>query len=345
MHNRFCRLNQSKTNVIIFLLSIGVLAIFLFSARLGTIEISWHAFRDALFHHNPQNLASVLIWEVRIPRFLLAVLAGGSLAVAGQAMQILVRNPLADPYTMGTASGASLFINLGLSNWLPVYFSSVYFLPVWGFTGAMLSSLLVLLLVSGGRRVESSTLLLVGVAISILANSLLSLLTFWASRQFEVRHMLYWTFGNLDKASWQSVSIASLLALVGLVAIFVQSARWNLLLLGDDKAASLGISVRQTKRNLLIVSSLLTASVVCFVGPVGFVGLVVPFWVRHLKPVTRPSFWPLTFLVGALFLSFCDLLSRIIFQPFGLPIGLITSLVGVPFFLYLLRDSGRKAAF
>lgn len=326
-------------------MSIGILAIFLFSARLGTVEISWITFGEALFHHNAENLASVLVWEVRIPRFLLAVLAGGALAVAGQAMQILVRNPLADPYTMGTASGASLFINLGLSNWLSVYFTSIYFLPVWGFAGAMLSSLLVLLLVSGARRVESATLLLVGVAISILANSLLSLLTFWASRKFEVRHMLYWTFGNLDKANWQSVSIAGMLSLVGLIAVFLQSNRWNLLLLGDDKAASLGLHVRRTKRNLLIISSLLTATVVCFVGPVGFVGLVVPFWVRHLKPVTRTSFWPLTFLVGAVFLSFCDLVSRILFQPFGLPIGLITSLVGVPFFLYLLRDSGRKASF
>ena len=338
-------MNQSKTNVIILFLSLGVLAIFLFSSRLGTVEISWLSFREALFHYNPENLASVLIWDVRIPRFLLAVLAGGALATAGQAMQILVRNPLADPYTMGTASGAALFINLGLLNWLPLFFTSIYFLPVWGFAGALLSSFLVLLLVSGAKRVENTTILLVGVAISILANSLLSLLTFWASRQFEVRQMLYWTFGNLDKANWQSVGIASALILIGFLALYFNSGTWNLILLGDDKAASLGVNVRSSKRNLLLISSLLTATVVCFVGPIGFVGLVVPYWVRHLRPITHRSFWPLTFLVGAVFLSLCDLVSRIVFQPFGLPIGLITSLVGVPFFLYLLRDSGRRASF
>lgn len=313
--------------------------------RLGTIEISWLSFQQAFFDQNPENLASLLIWEVRLPRFLLAAVAGGALAVAGQAMQILVRNPLADPYTMGTASGAALFVNLGMLNWLPAFFTTVYFLPVWGFAGAMLSTLLVLALVSSGRRVESSTLLLVGVAVSILANNALNLLTFWASRQFEIRHMLYWTFGNLDKANWASFSVSGALSLLGMLALWAYSGCWNLLLLGDEKAATLGLHVKLVKRNLLLISSLLTSAVVCFVGPIGFVGLVVPFWVRHWMSVTRPAFWWLTYLTGAVFLAGCDLLSRILYQPFGLPIGLVTSLVGVPFFLYLLRDTSRKASF
>jgi iron complex transport system permease protein len=323
----------------------GFLAILLFSVGLGTVEISWWTVLEALFLQNDENLASTLIWQVRLPRFFLACLAGGTLAVAGQSMQILVRNPLADPYTMGTASGAALGVNLAMSGWIPVFYTQYFMIPIWGFAGAMLSSILVLILASGKRKFENASLLLIGVAISILANSLISLLTYYSARQSEVRHLLFWAFGNLDKANWDSLGLAFFFSIIGLGILWKGTSSWNLLLLGEDKASSLKLNTKKSKYLLLTISAFLTASIVCLVGPIGFVGLVVPFWARKLISVTQSAFWPVTFLVGALFLSICDLIARVAFQPFGLPIGLVTSLIGVPFFLYLLRDSSRKSSF
>ena len=327
------------------LLCSGILAIFLFSAKLGTVSVSWLEIKDLLLGQNSENLAGEILLKVRIPRFFLAFIAGGILATTGQAMQILVRNPLADPFTMGTASGAALGVNLAISGFLPSFLVVSFALPFYAFVGAFLSSFLVLALVYGNQNQDGGRFLLVGVAVSMLANSILSLLTYWAAKQNEVRHLLFWTLGNLDKASWETLLPISGMAMVGLAALLFGHKTWNLLLLGDEKAESLGLNVSLIKKLLLVLCSFLTACVVCLAGPIGFVGLVVPYWTRKVFPVTIFSFWPFTFFTGAVFLSGCDLLSRILFQPFGLPIGLVTSLVGLPFFLYLLRDSSQKTAF
>jgi iron complex transport system permease protein len=307
--------------------------------------MTWQEFISAIFHPNPENLASTLIWNVRLPRFFLALIAGGVLAIAGQGIQILVRNPLADPYTMGTASGASLGINLALTGWLPGFMMSIYWVPIWGFAGALGSSFLVLAFLSGRRNPDNGRFLLIGVAVSMLANSALSLLTFVEARQNEVRYLLFWTFGNLDKATWDSVLPIGGMSAIGLLAFFAGRNAWPFLLLGDDKAESIGVPVFILKRLLMILCAFLTACVVSMAGPIGFVGLVVPYWTRKMLHITSPSFLPLTFLVGSTFLAGCDLLSRIIFLPYGLPIGLVTSLVGVPFFLYLLRETSREESF
>jgi iron complex transport system permease protein len=300
---------------------------------------------SVLFGKKEENLANQLIWDVRIPRVLMAFLSGGCLAVAGQCMQILVRNPMADPYTMGTASGAALGVNFALIGWLPGFLTGFYLIPFWGFAGALASSFLVLALVAGNRKASHGTILLVGVSVSIMANGLISLITYWSSRQNEVRHLLFWAFGNLDKSNWESLALGGIMAVIPLILVVRFRNSWNLLLLGDEKAASIGLKIQRVKNQLLIISALLTASVVCFVGPIGFVGLLAPYWTRKLLPVTQNGFWFVTFLAGALFISSADLIARVAFQPFGLPIGLVTSLIGVPFFLYLLRESAGKTSF
>jgi iron complex transport system permease protein len=232
-----------------------------------------------------------------------------------------------------------------MTGFLPSFLTGFYLIPLWGFAGAMLASFLVLLLMTKQNQLNNSTFLLIGVAVSMMANSLLSLLTFWASRQNEVRHLLFWTFGNLDKANWESLGLGTFFSGLGLLALWTGRRLWTILLLGDEKAASLGISVGLAKRILLLIGALLTSSIVCLVGPIGFVGLIVPFWLRKWIPISNQSFWPATFFTGSAFLALCDLVSRLLYQPIGLPIGLITSLIGVPFFLYLLRDTTRKTSF
>ena len=309
------------------------------------MSISWNDLSGALFSPDSENLASRLVWQVRIPRFFLALLSGGVLAVCGQAMQLLVRNPLADPYTMGTASGASLGVNLALIGWIPVLGPIWLWVPLWAFLGAFGSSLLVLVLSGKGKYLDQVRFLLTGVAVSMLANALLSLLTYISARQTEVRHMLFWAFGNLDKATWETLGPASLLLILPLVWLFYQYRTWPFLLLDEAKALTLGIRLRRIQLFLLMVVALLTGLVVSLAGPIGFVGMVVPFMMRKWIPLTQRTFWPMTFLAGAVFLSACDLLSRILYMPFGLPVGLVSSLVGLPFFLYLLRDSGTRTDF
>jgi iron complex transport system permease protein len=320
----------------------GILAIFLFSMGLGTVSLSFQEFKKAIFSPNSQNLASTLIWHVRMPRFILALFAGGVLAIAGQGMQFLVRNPLADPYTMGTASGASLGVNLALSGFVPGFMSLWFLVPFWAFAGALGATFLVLALSSHRGSTDPVRFVLTGVAVSMLANSALSLLTYLAARQSEVRHMLFWAFGNLDKASWSTLGPVLGLSIPPLALFFGARKAWPFLLLGDEKAGSLGVSSAVLRKTLLLLCSFLTALVVCLAGPLGFVGLVVPYWIRKWLPLTEPWFWPLTFVLGAFFLAGCDFLSRVLFPPYGLPVGLLTSLVGLPFFLYLLRDSTEK---
>lgn len=286
-----------------------------------------------------------MVWQVRIPRFFLALLSGGVLAVCGQAMQLLVRNPLADPYTMGTASGASLGVNLALVGWIPVVGPIWLWVPFWAFIGAFGSSLLVLILSGRGKYLDQVRFLLTGVAVSMLANALLSLLTYISARQTEVRHMLFWAFGNLDKATWATLAPVSLLLLFPLLWLIYRHKTWPFLLLDEAKALTLGIQLRKIQLILLMVVALLTGLIVSLAGPIGFVGMVVPFVTRKWLPISQASFWPLTFLAGALFLSTCDLLARTLYMPFGLPVGLVSSLVGLPFFLYLLRDSGTRTDF
>jgi iron complex transport system permease protein len=332
-------------SVIVFLFCISFLVIFLFSAWQGTVDISLRTVLWSFLGKSGENLANTLIWQVRIPRFFMAFLAGACLSVSGQCMQILLRNPLADPYTMGIANGAGLGVNLALLGWLPGFFHQIYFIPLWGFAGAFGAAALVLALSGGKNRKSNVEILLIGIAVSILLNSLNTLLTYWAARQTEVRHILFWAFGNLDKSDWAGFWVAASFSLPGFLFLGLRKSQWNLLLLGEEKVSSMGFNTRRLKNSLLIISALLTAAVVCFVGPIGFVGLVVPFWTRKLIPITQNGFWRLTFFSGGLFIALCDLLSRLLFQPFGLPIGLISSLVGVPFFLYLLRDSSRKTSF
>jgi iron complex transport system permease protein len=320
----------------------GILAIFLFSLGLGTVSLSAQEFKKAFFSPNSENLASTLIWNVRMPRFVLAMFAGGVLSLAGQGMQFLVRNPLADPYTMGTASGASLGVNLALSGWIPGILSAWFLVPFWAFSGALTATVLVLALSAKRGGTDPVRFVLTGVAVSMLTNSALSLLTYLAARQSEVRHMLFWAFGNLDKASWSTLGPVLGMSVIPLILFFVARKAWPFLLLGDEKADSLGVSTSLLRKTLLVLCSLLTALVVCLAGPLGFVGLVVPYWIRKWLPLTDAWFWPLTFVLGAFFLTTCDFLSRILFPPYGLPVGLLTSLVGLPFFLYLLRDSSAR---
>jgi iron complex transport system permease protein len=333
-----------KTSVrlsLISLLCTAFAVIFLFSARTGSVSLDFSDFLDALIHPNRENLAGILIWEIRIPRFFSALLCGGCLALSGQLLQILVRNPLADPFTLGTGSGAALGLNLALAGIFPAVLSGIFLMPFWAFTGAFGAGLLVMLIAGRSGSKSAERLLLAGVAVSILANSIISFWLYFFASGNELKQMVFWAFGSLDKSSSTLLLPVSIFLLPAILFSIRGSRTWNLMLMGDEKVKSLGHSPERIQRNILLLSSFMTACVVCLAGPIGFVGLVVPYCVRFFLPLGHRFQLVWTFLFGALFLSLCDLLSRLLPFQAEVPTGLISSLIGLPLFLYLLQNSGR----
>ena len=294
-----------------------------------------------LFPDAVEPTRRVIVWDIRLPTALMAVVVGASLAVAGVQMQTILNNPLASPFTLGVSAaagfGAALAIVLGVSV-LP--FVGVFLVAGNAFAFALLAAL-VIHVFSRLRGVSAETMVLLGIALVFLFNALLSLLQYVASEQ-ALQQVVFWTLGSLSKASWPKLAItAGVLAAV--TPLFVVHA-WRLtaLRLGDEKARSLGVDVARLRLLVLAAVSLLAAASVAFVGTIGFVGLVGPHVARMLVGEDQRYLLPTSALAGALLLSVTSIASKAILPGVILPVGIITALVGVPFFLSLILTKRRQ---
>lgn len=291
--------------------------------------------------------AQTIILELRLPRVLTAMLVGGGLAMAGTTFQALLRNPLADPYIIGTAAGASLGAVAGLV--LPALVPSLALavagtwlgigvIQVLAFVGA-LGTVLAVFAITRAARGGSVTLLLTGYAVSSILAAAVALLMHVAGNRLGV--IFAWLMGALDGASWGSLAIAAPLVLASLVVLLLRWRRLNVLLLGDTQATHLGIDVGRERFLLTILASLATSAVVAIAGTIGFIGLVVPHVLRLAIGPDHRLLLPASLLYGAVLLALADLLARL---AGGIPVGVITALVGAPFFLWLLaRSRGAEA--
>lgn len=283
----------------------------------------------------------VVIWEVRLPVALMAVAVGAALALAGAQMQTILNNPLASPFTLGISAAAGFGAALGLAfgvKLLPV--PADYLVPLNAFVMAMLSALLIHML-SLRRGVTAETIVLLGIALVFSFNALLALVQYFASEQ-AVAAVVFWTLGSLTKATWPKLGITcGAIALA--VPLFARSA-WALtaLRLGDDRAASFGVDVKRLRLQTLVLVSLLASFPVAFVGTIGFVGLVGPHLARMLIGEDQRFFMPASALAGALVLSLSSVVSKSLVPGAIFPIGIVTALVGVPFFIALVL-SGKRA--
>lgn len=283
--------------------------------------------------------AAVLL-AIRLPRVLLGVLVGASLALAGAAMQGLFRNPLADPGLLGVASGAALAAAIVLVLGVPLI--SYWLLPAAAFIGSLAATLFVYSLATRGGRTQMATLLLAGIALSALAGAGVGLLTFLAD-DAQLRDLTFWTMGSLGGATWRALTAAAPFMLTAILVIPRFARALNLLLLGEAEARHLGIDVQMSKVALIFLSALAVGAAVSVAGIIGFVGLVVPHLVRLAVGPDHRLLLPASALLGASLLLVTDLLARTIAAPAELPLGVLTSLVGGPFFLWLLlrfRDRG-----
>lgn len=284
----------------------------------------------------------VVIWDIRLPVALMAVVTGASLAIAGAQMQTILNNPLASPFTLGISAAASfgaalaLVFGVGL---LPV--AADYIVPINAFVMAMGAAMLIHVL-SQSRGVTTETVILLGIALVFTFNALLALLQFFASEQ-ALGAVVFWTMGSLTKASWQKLAITTAV-LVFTLPLFLRRA-WALttLRLGDDKAASFGINVRRLRLEIMLLVSLLAAVPVSFVGTIGFIGLVGPHIARMIIGEDQRFFVPASALAGAAILSASSVVSKSLIPGLIFPISIVTALIGVPFFFSLIMASRKRA--
>ena len=317
-----------------------MVALVVVGLRVGSFSLDYAFIGRTLLHYDPTDSAQLVLVQLRLPRLLLALLAGAGLAVSGYLMQAMVNNALADPYLLGTASGASLGAILCFALLPNVMVAGLYLPPLAALVGALGTTLVVVALGTRRGQLIPAQLLLAGVALSSLTTSIGGLLTFLSSSEGKLRTVVFWAMGSFERAGWDVLFYPAVaLGLALLLLVFLQKDL-NGLLLGEERAQALGVPVARTRWLLVITASVLTGCVVALCGPVGFVGLMVPHLTRWLLGVTGKANLLFCALLGADFLLACDLLARLLYPPAGLPVGLITALFGVPFFVYLLRRKG-----
>ena len=327
----------------------GLMALLLFSVGAAVSvgsEVALGEVYRVLWHHltpgaDPllDETADRIVWQLRMPRVLLALLVGGGLSIIGVAMQTLVRNPLAEPYILGISSGASAGAALFYLGFLPPLLSQALSLPLAAFLGGLISISVVYLVARTGSRLSVARLLLAGVAMSSFMAAITAFVTYASPNPQKLQAVLFWLLGSFSSTHWGLLPLPAVVTGIGLVSMIGLSRPLDAMLMGDEPAHSLGVPVEATKRLLIVLAALVTGILVASSGAIGFVGLIVPHAVRTIVGVTHRRLVPLSFLAGAIFLLWADVAARVLLPSEELPVGVITAFCGVPFFLVLLRRS------
>lgn len=306
--------------------------------RMLIYKIPWLG--DALITPDWSKSTETIVYQLRVPRILMGGVVGAALAVAGASFQGLLRNPLADPYILGVSSGAAVGAVFAFIIGSGVQFLNFGLVPLLAFTGAMISITTVYQLAKIGGRVAVETLILAGV---VVGSFLTAILSFMLTRSYHnLEQVVFWLMGSLSLRSWDYLAFVSPFLLVGMGLLWLLSRELNVMALGEDTAHQLGVSVEKAKIMILFLASLVTSLAVSMAGTIGFVGLVIPHIVRMILGPDHRVLIPISALTGGLFLVWADTIARTILSPTELPVGIITALIGAPFFAYLLRTRKKS---
>lgn len=318
-----------------------ILAVFIFISILsffismsnGAVKISFKEIADVLFTES-SSVNYQIIWNVRLPRTITAALVGTCLALSGAILQGIMRNPLAGPNIIGVSSGAGLMTLIVI-----ILFPNYYYLaPVGSFTGALLSTLFIYFL-AWSDGAAPTKLILAGVAVSSLLSAGNNIImTFYPDK---VSGVIGFMVGGLSSVNWKQVYMIWPYALTGIVLLLLLPNKLNILMLGDESAVGLGLNVEKTRFIFIIISSLLAGAAVSVAGLLGFVGLIVPHMTRLFIGSDYRYLMPATIFTGSATVLLCDTLARVLFAPVEIPVGIIMSALGAPFFLFLLRRKGE----
>ena len=330
-----------KTRPYLLSLLVLLLAIAL-SIAIGSVRIPLGDLWLVLTGEAPVDVsqAAVIILTLRLPRTALVLLTGAALGTSGAAYQGLFRNPLADPYLVGVASGAGLGAVLAMSIQWPYTSAGLLAVPAAAFIGALATVFLVYFLARVGKTLPTTNLILAGVAFSFFASALTSFLMLRSTG--ELRRSIAWLMGGSVQVGWGPVLSILPFLLPGLAVLLLSGHALNLLQYGDEQAAQMGLPVLRVRTILLIAASLATASAVAFSGIIGFIGLIVPHVMRLAFGADHRRLLPLSLLGGAALLLLSDVLARVVMAPQELPVGIVTALAGVPFFLWILRRAKNQ---
>ena len=321
-----------------FVLVFGFIAILItgfIGLNFGTISIQPQKILSILWHHNTNDSLGIIIWELRIPRLIMAMLAGMTLAGVGGAFQGILRNPLADPYILGVSAGAALGACTGIAL---QYITGTYLtniLPIFALIGSFISMFLVYFFSRNKSHLPMTDLLLAGVAVNFFFSALITLLLAVSNR--ELHSMIFWLMGDLSNSSWQKISIIFLPVFAGSFLLIFSSLELNAMALGEEEALHLGIQTEKLRLRIFVIGSVMIAIVVSFTGLIGFVGLVIPHIARLIVGPDHRIMLPVSALIGAIFLILCDTIARTVLAPTEIPIGAITAIIGAPLFIHLLK--------
>ena len=280
------------------------------------------------------------LWEVRFPRIVLTVFVGAALAIAGAVMQGIFGNPLAEPGTIGVSSGAAVGASFAFLHGLS--FLGGFTVPLLAFVCGLVTTIVVYVLARSNGRTEVVTLILTGVAVNAISGALISFIVFKAPTQAR-EQIVFWQMGSFNGSRWEQVAIVVPLVVVGIVLTMFLARGLDLVSLGEKAARHLGVDVERLRLYAMVLSALLVSAAVAFVGIIAFVGLVVPHLMRMLLGPGHRLLLPASVLGGAVLLTFADLAARTLIEFADLPIGMLTALIGGPYFFYLLRRSRREA--
>jgi len=330
--------------ILLFLLIISIVgAIFL-----GAYQTSFAEIGQAMvnFLNGKNNAITYLIFHIRLPRILLAGLVGGGLAIAGAAIQGLFRNPLAEPSLIGITSGAMLFAvsSIVLMGSFLATFSAIFqqaTVSIFAFIGGLSTTYLVYFLSSKHGRTNVMTMLLAGIAITAFAAAITGIFIFLSDDQ-QLRDITFWSLGSVSSASWIQLGITAPIVLIGTFLLNTHAKSLNAILLGEKEATYLGIKVEKVKSQIILITALIVGVSIAMTGIIGFVGLIIPHFLRLIFGTDYRFLLKGSALLGAIFLIIADTLARTIIAPAELPIGILTALVGAPFFLWLLLQMQRK---
>jgi iron complex transport system permease protein len=335
------------------ILAVILLSVSIFlGAGIGAVRISLAKMLDIILssidHQTRTSFSEVeagILMQVRLPRVLMAALIGAGLASAGAAMQGIFRNPLVDASLIGISSGASLFASIFILfgsyfTWfhgMAVDFS----MAIFSFLGASLTALLVIRISYQYGKLNSTTLILGGVALNAIAGALTGVLIYLADEQ-ELKNLTFWTLGSFGGASWQKFMVLLPLVLIPILLIQRRAFELNAFALGEQAASYMGVSVKKTKLIVVLAATCMVGSSVSFVGVIGFIGLVIPHLVRFVVGPDHKFVLLFSALTGATLLTLSDLISRTILAPTEIPIGIVTALLGSPFFLFLVMKNKKE---
>ncbi|MEC6798225.1 iron ABC transporter permease [Photobacterium sp. S4TG1] len=333
--------NRNKKMALAIFLVLSILCV-IADIFIGSQGLTFTQVIHALIHPQTSDIASkIIVWDIRMPMALMAPLVGGALALAGAQMQTTLNNPLADPYTFGVSAAAGFGASLVITNVVAIPFiPAQYQIALMAFLMCLLTTFLIAA-ISSVKRISIEGVMLFGIAVMFAYDSLLTMMQYVAS-ETQLQTLVFWQMGSLDRGSWAKITVLAIVLPIVLLIMMKDAWQLSTLKIGHERAQAMGVNVKRLRIKTLLLVSVITSLAVSFVGAVGFVGLVAPHIARMVLGEDQRYFLPASFLVGAVLLELASIASKSIMPGIILPLTVVMSIIGIPFFIYLIIKKGGR---